>query len=167
MLYCCVLLQGFALILIILTKLLRTSIKEVSISVTNMGRPERAWGLGWSVWGAEHGLAGIAYYWTGSACVLLVLPLERSSVVELDCGFAARENRKRLWTNSWVSKEKAQLYLSLVACVVVGYFFCVTERLSVGGLSSSCHAKNPAAAGLYVVVCLQLVTGRLGRELVQ
>lgn len=41
-LYCCVLLQGFALILIILAKLFKASIKEVSKrSVTNMGRPER------------------------------------------------------------------------------------------------------------------------------
>lgn len=43
MLYCPVLLQGFALILIVLAKLFKANVKEVSkISVTNMGRPERA-----------------------------------------------------------------------------------------------------------------------------
>ena len=47
MLCCPVLLQGFALILIILAKLFKASIKEVSkVSVTGMGRPERAWGSG-------------------------------------------------------------------------------------------------------------------------
>lgn len=43
MLYCRVLLQGFALISIILAKLFKASIKKVNkISVTNVGRHERA-----------------------------------------------------------------------------------------------------------------------------
>lgn len=52
-----------------------------------------------------------------TACVRAALPLERSSVVELDYGFAARENRKRLWTNSRVSKEKTSIpFLGYLCC---------------------------------------------------
>lgn len=106
-----------SLISSILAKLFKAGSKEVSKgSVTSMGKPRRAWELEWWVWGAEHGSPGAGSWralpWT--CC---------PSTWAVTCGRAwlqlcCKREQERLQTNSWVSKEKAHLYLSLAVCVV-------------------------------------------------